>query len=1255
MADRNAQMDKLNNSNYMSWSFKMRMLLIKENCWNVVGGNADAGDEDGDEAEGLERRQEKALALICLMVDDDQLFLVRNANTGMDAWNALRDYHQRNTVANRIRAMKKLFKTEMPPGGSMQQHLQTMSDLIAELHEMGAPIADDVAVSAILASIGQEYEGLVVAMEAWDDERLTLNTVKAKLLDEWKRKSDRSEVDTAFVVTLGARQQPDFTCYFCQKKGHLKRDCILFKKYKEDKDNKESARTARMNKWYTNWCIDSGASSHMCHDESLFENFSADLSRSVTLANGNSIVAEGSGNIFLNIKPKSIDEKKVELHDVLLVPGLDEDLISVHKLTQKGLKVLFEEDDCYIIKGKDKWNVATYADGLYRVRLSTDVKLHAAVDKKGHCIHDWHKILAHRNLADIQAMGSKGLVIRKCNCDFLCEPCIKGKMSRKPFPKKGSEAVETLECIATDVCGPIQIESIGHSRYFMTFTDTYSGYCDVYFMKRKDECPSIVRRHIEKLKNHLNKKPKILRSDRGTEYLNKDLQTFLADEGIKFECTVGYAPEQNGTAERMNRTLMEPARTMLAEAGLPKCYWAEAVRHSCYVYNRLVNRKHKKTPLELMYGTKPDYNNIYQFGCDVYVMVPKEKRKKLDDKAVKRTYIGFDENSKGFRVTDPRTQRIVVTRDIVFLKNSPLKKDDSLTFNISEELNGISETEKFDSLEASLDEDDEFFDAEELPEPPRRSVRSNINQRPRYLEDYMLYSVTETNDLFEPRTYQEAITCKDKKEWMSAIQEEMTSIERNNTWELTDLPEGRKTIGSKWVFKIKTNEFGLPARYKARLVAQGFSQKYGVDYDEVFAPVVRSTTFRALMSVAGSRNYIVKHYDVKNAFLNSDLDEEIYLKPPPGFEGNDKVCKLRKSLYGLKQAARVWNQAIHGTLIECGCVQSQTDKCLYSIHKNKVNTYIIIHVDDILIAGNDLNLMNEIMDCVQRKFEIKDLGEVRNYLGNKVERSSDGSFSISQEKYIDEIVKAAHLTDAKESSCPIDIGYYKIEDSEPLEDNVDYQKMIGMLLYLTTNSRPDISAAVSILSQQISHPTRSDWNELKRVVRYIKGTRNLKLNLNSTAENKLYAYSDANWAEDRVDRKSNTGYIVYANGGVLSWCCRKQNIVTLSSCEAEYVALCETAKEIVWIKNLMKDFGQEMDDPIVIYTDSQSAMSMIEREKFSNRTKHVDIKYHYVKDLVQQGLIKLKYCSTEVNVADMLTKPLGRLKLTQLRNMAHLR
>ena len=258
---------------------------------------------------------------------------------------------------------------------------------------------------------------------------------------------------------------------------------------------------------------------------------------------------------------------------------------------------------------------------------------------------------------------------------------------------------------------------------------------------------------------------------------------------------------------------------------------------------------------------------------------------------------------------------------------------------------------------------------------------------------------------------------------------------------------------------------------------------------------------------------------------------------------------------------------------------------------------------------------------------------------------------ICQPRYIDKIVETAGLADAKLSKFPLETGYFKL-NGELLPCNDQYRKLIGMLLYLTTNSRPDIAASVSILSQKVAKPRDVDLNEVKRIVRYLKGTRDLKLYLSSTicSEN-IYAFSDANWAEDREDRKSNSGYFCSVNGGAISWSCTKQKIIAMSSTEAEYVALNETCKEITWIKKICQGLQIKIPKAITIYTDSQSSMSMIMNQKFSNRTKHIDTKYHFIRDKVDSGEIDLKYVPTETNVADMMTKPLGSVKLSLLRGL----
>lgn len=1285
--------EKLNDHNYSYWSQKMKFLLMKDEIWDVVS--------DGAAAANPQRNQDgqKALAIICLHVEDCQLIHTENAVNGREAWEALRTFHHRNTIGQKVRLLSRLLDTKISKGASMSDHLRKMNEILSQLRAIGAPIDDSFAVSVIMRSVSDEYQVLVASMEAWTDERLTLANVSGKLIEEWERLKERQEVETAFAARAGGsfrgnrsgnrnvwerlstrrpNKQPRFECYYCQEIGHLKRDCplyILEKSGKQDDNNnnannvnnatnvnKESARMTRMGNWQYSWCFDSGASSHMCNDLRLFTNIHDYDTKEVLVANGTSVVAEGVGNVTLCILVDDDTPMRVNISNVLYVPELDENLISVYKLSKNGFTILFQDDNCFLIKGDDKILVAEYFDGLYRVKVECKEQVKSVVEKKSRCIHEWHRILAHRNLSDIKTMGRQGvLTVRECSCDFICEPCIRGKLSKMPFKTTSNPAKNVLDCIASDLGGPFSVESIGKSLYYITFTDLYSGYCDVFPIRSKSETPSVVKRFIEKVKNLTGKKPKVFRSDRGKEYLNKDLQDYLADEGIKFECTVGYAPQQNGTAERQNRTLMEATRTVLADSGLPKKFWAEAIKYVAFVNNRLINSRHKKSPLELFYNKKPKYNDMYPFGSAVYVMIPGPKRRKLDDKAEKAIFVGHDESAKGYRVANPETHKITISREVVFLKNGFQSGKNDVSYDLDfsffkgeRENETESDDDESDGSEShgatsdeSESESDEFFDTS--PQELRRSSRTNFGQQPRRFNDYYVYNVRE-NNFFEPRTYKEAISCYDRDLWVKAMEEELTSIRDNGTWEETDLPCGRKTVGSKWVFKLKHEANEKTPRYKARLVAQGFSQKYGTDYDEVFAPVARPESFRIMLTVASERKLHVRHFDFKTAFLNGTLKEEIYLRPPLGVENNGKVFRLRKSLYGLKQAAKVWNDTIHGALVKCGCVQSRHDKCLYSIKRDDSETYLIIHVDDLLIATNNSALMDGIVNQLKTDFELKDLGEASHYLGIDIERRENGTFTLSQEKYIEKILEESGLADGKGSKYPLDPGYYKINDEKFLPNNEKYRKLIGMLLYLSTNTRPDISASVSILSQKVSKPTVTDLNEVTRVIRYLKMTKNLKLHLGGPSS-ELIAHSDANWGEDRADRKSNSGYVVTLNGGAISWCCRKQNLVTLSSAEAEYVAICETVKEVMWLSGLVEFFDVFVPKPVTVMTDSQSCVAMVKDSKYSSRTKHMDIKYQYTKDMVRNGEIKLQYVSTVENIADMMTKPLGPTRIQKLRKM----
>lgn len=1296
--------EKLIHGNYNTWNFMMKIILEYNGVWNIIEmENA----ENFGNAE-YDWKQQKALQLISLNVDKSQVIHIRHAATGTEAWNALRAQHRRSSLGARSRVYRKISGSILSNGTSMIKHLDSLLENIEELREMGNVLSEGTAIGMIIGSLNSDYDGLVTALEAWEG-MLTLEILKVKLVEEWERREALKQeaekyrrAGTYGQVGRYGKNESESTKRYQGTELELGTKAGIYKQTGSDATGRHygtkfathAEGIRKLSK--RNWLIDSGASSHMTGSTEPFCNFDRNHKSGIRVANGEIISSAGIGTVKELVNTEG-GIKEIELREVLFVPQISDNLISVGKLTERGDIVEFERDGCYLRTGNDRVRVGRTENNVYKLNTidSGGQATQSEEANIGRCVHDWHRRLAHRNLDDIRKMKRQGLEILECGHSDICEQCIKGKMARKPFPKKATPVEATLDCIVSDVCGAMQVESLGRKKYFVTFIDEFSGYCEVYFLRRKDDVTEAAIKFLTKIKTRFQRMPKVFRSDRGGEYLNKKLEHFLTSNGITPQCTVGYAPEQNGIAERKNRTLVEAARTMIADSGLPKTFWAEAIFNANYTLNCVLKRGTKKSPFETFYGRKPRYDKFHEFGSDVYVKIPDEKRRKLDDKAVKMKFIGYDAQSKGYRVVDENF-KVTVSREVIFLDTKlPFKRKrdrnqapGSHNWEL-EETPTLLEEGDYDSgveygeveleparenaEELPLEEDeDEFVDAEDgydeesevdeveeehteveqdEEEPQlRRSTRPNLGKRPSKLDDYVVYH-TEQDENFEPKTYKQARNLRSWKHWKKAMEEELHSIEENDTWELTDLPRGRKAVGSKWVFKIKRDENGNILRHKARLVAQGFSQKFGIDYDEVFAPVARSTTLRILLSVAGSRNYHVKHYDIKTAFLNGKLDEEIYMKQPPGFQEGSKVYKLKKSLYGLKQAARVWNKTLHEELIANGFEQNQTDRCLYVKKEDGNICYLLIHVDDLLVAGNDETFIDRLMEEIGKRFEIKDLGGVKHYLGIDVHRDEKGRFLISQPLYIKEIIKEAGLEEAKTSKYPVDSGYYK-QEGTPLESNEEYRKLIGMLLYLCTHTRPDIAASVAILSKKVASPRNNDLNEVKRVIRYLKGTCYLKLKLNDPhANEEIVAHSDANWAEDRDDRKSNSGFYCTLNGGAVSWSSRKQDIVTLSSAESEYVALAETNKEVTWLREVIKCFGIDTSTPITIFTDSQSCISMIRNQSFSNRTKHIDARYHYIRDQVTAGKIKLEYVPTAENLADILTKPLGRVKTEYLRKL----
>jgi hypothetical protein len=498
----------------------------------------------------------------------------------------------------------------------------------------------------------------------------------------------------------------------------------------------------------------------------------------------------------------------------------------------------------------------------------------------------------------------------------------------------------------------------------------------------------------------------------------------------------------------------------------------------------------------------------------------------------------------------------------------------------------------------------------------------------------------------EPTTYTQAV--KDLK-WREAMKSEIQALENNGTWTITHLPPGKKTLGCKWVYKVKHNSDGTVERYKARLVILGNHQVEGVDYDETFAPVVKMVTVRTVLAVAAVKNWELHQMDVHNAFLHGDLQEEVFMKPPPGFHTTrpGMVCRLHKSLYGLKQAPRCWFAKLSTALKAYGFKQSLSDYSLFTLQQQGSILGVLVYVDDLIISGNDHAVISTFKTYLHTCFHMKDLGTLKYFLGVEVARSPTGIF-LSQRKYALDIVSEAGLLGCKPVPTPIEQNHrLALANGRILDQPDKYRRLVGRLIYLCF-TRPELSYCVHILSQFMQQPKQEHWEAALRVVRYLKGNPGQGILLRHDSSLQLNGWCDSDWASCPLTRRSLTGWFILLGHSPISWKTKKQHTVSRSSAEAEYRSMATITSELKWLKSLLCSLGICHSQPMRISCDSQAALHMAKNPVFHERTKHIEVDCHFIRDEIVKDHIRPTYVPSNTQLADILTKALGRSQFISL-------
>jgi hypothetical protein len=1067
---------------------------------------------------------------------------------------------------------------------------------------------------------------------------------------------------------------------------------------------------------------DSGATRHMSPYRAMFESMREIPPRAIAAANKTKFNAIGMGDMVIDV-PNGGTASKMRLTEVLYSPEIGYTLVSIGRIDDAGYSSTFGDGQCRILDHEGKVvGVIPKTNHLYCAVHESAAEL-ANIASEKLTVMELHRRMGHIAPSVAKRLVEKGFVTGialdlSSGEPTFCESCVHAKSKRKPVPqsREGERATEYGGEVHSDLWGPAPVESLGGKRYYVTFTDDQTRHTHLYLLREKSETFDAYRRFEAWANTHMSALIKILRSDRGGEYLSDEFISHLEEKGTRHKLTVHDTPEENGVSERLNGILIARVRAMLHDSGLPKFLWGEAVRHATWLKNRTSTKAlNGQTPYEAMTGKKPNLAGLHVWGCRVWVH--DTSGTKLDSRAKEGRWMGFDEQSKGHRVYWPGKRIVTVERSVTF---SPAEisihdADEPSSFEGESVGNAKrSVTTASDDKEAELERHDAPADAVTPPEPhdephdepPTRPARTRKSTR--YIQDILDgkgsatglrnkpklpvgLQVPESTDGdeaeeaggvielamaagmadvegLEPRTLAEAQKRPDWLEWKEAIESELAQLEALHTWDLVEKPKGVNVVGSKWVFRAKKNAAGEVVKAKARLVAQGFSQVPGVDYFDTFAPVATFASSRTVLAFAASLNLELHQMDVKGAYLNGELapDEVIYMRQPPGYEIPGKehlVCRLRKTLYGLKQSGRRWYEKLSKVLAKLGLKRCEVDQAVFFRHGDRELVVIVIHVDDLMIAASDKEVMAKMKKGLSHELEMSDSGDIHWLLGVEIRRNRDAhTISLSQRAYIDSILADMALDDTgtRPNATPMDPHTRLSRDQAPttareyaLIRDKPYRRAVGSLMYLAVGTRPDIAYAVQTLSRFVDNPGIAHWEAVKRTMRYLKGTRDWWLVYGGEAKD-LVGYSDAD-GNMHEDRHAISGYAFILNGGAVSWSSKRQPIIALSTTESEYIAATHAAKEALWLRTFIGQVFRPLEAPTILYSDNQSAIALTRDHQYHARTKHIDIRFHFIRWIVENGSIKLVYCPTDEMVADTLTKALPSPKAKHFASALGLR
>ncbi|KAH9655560.1 Integrase catalytic domain-containing protein [Citrus sinensis] len=1123
----------------------------------------------------------------------------------------------------------------MKDGVTMKDHVDEFNKLILDLENVNIILEDEDRALILLSSLPESYEHFVDTL-LYGRQTISLKDVKDALESkDLKKRSDMKDQNNA-EDCFEKRKLEEL-----QNKSNGK--AVVASEDECDYDEADVLVAAERHPT-GEWILDSGCSFHMCPNKKFFKTFESINGGKVLLGNNLACKVAGIGTVSLKLHNGcTIKAEKGEIQ-----------VLDQGKIVMKGVR----KNGLYILVGSSP------VQGISASVTRDKTKL-------------WHMRLAHISERGLKELSNQGLLgDDKVTSLEFCEKCVFGKATRLKFSSGRKETKQTLDYIHSDLWGPSQVPSLGGARYFVSFIDDYSRKVWIYVLKHKSEALGKFKEWDTLIENQTGKKIKRLRTDNGLEYCSKEFEDFCKYKGIARHRTVTYTPQQNGLAERMNRTIIERVRCMLLNANLSKGFWAEVVTTAAYLINRSPSSALGfKTPQELWSGKPPDLRNLRIFGCPAYTHL---KQGKLEPRAVKGYFLGYPEGIKGYKIwtLNGKPSRILISRDVTFdeeqMLQSKVETEIEAAETKEEESAGqmVKHSDSYKPPEQPSDQTKERKQPSELEtyQLARDRERRAIKMPKKYgIADLIFYAMTVGDEVTggEPLSYKEAMRCEDKLKWYAAMQDEIVSLKKNNTWILVDRPSNKKLVGSKWIFKLKAGASeNEPPRHKARLVAKGFTQREGVNFNEVFSPVVKYNSIRLLLALSAYHDLELEQMDVKTAFLHGSLDEEIFMAQPEGFierGSEDKVCLLKKSLYGLKQSPRQWYLKFDEFMLSHGYCRSRFDNCVYfKFLTNGSGIYLLLYVDDMLIACKQKEEVKKLKVELSTEFEMKDLGAATKILGMQIKRDRESKvLYLSQEDYVKMVLTRFNMEDSKPVSTPLSAHFQLSKSLESTTDDdfnymreIPYFSAVGSIMYAMVCTRPDLAHGVGVISKFMGNPGKGHWNAVKWVLRYLKGSAVTAIMFGklSGASPEVAGFVDSNYAADKDRRRSITGFVFTMCGGAISWKSSLQSVVALSTTEAEYIALTKAVKEAIWLRGLVSELGFKQE-VVVVGCDSLSAIQLSKNPKYHERTKHIDVRMHFIRDEISKGVVNVVKVPSEVNPANMLTKPLPSVRFKGLLSL----